>query len=118
MADGLEKPDEKRGLRLFGSPLRTGILVLTAALGDTYPSELARLLNARTSVVQRAIKDLEYDGLLATQPRTGIRRVTIDPRRYGARELIAYLERLAAAPPYTAILDNLRVRPRRQGKPL
>lgn len=113
-----ESPDERRGLRTFGLALRTGILVLTAGLGDSYPSELARLLGVRTSVVQRAVKELEYEGLLATQPRIGIRRVTIDPRRFGAKELIAYLERLAAAPPYSTILDAYRRRPRRQGKPL
>jgi DNA-binding IclR family transcriptional regulator len=105
--------------RVFGSPLRSRVLVLIAALGETYPAEIARLLKAPRFSVQRIVDDLENERLIATRLWGNERRVTLQPASVGAKELQAYLRKLADGyPEFREITDSLRRRPRRRGKPL
>lgn len=105
--------------KVFGSALRTRALVLVAALGETYPRELARLLKAPLFSVQRVIDGLDRERLIATRPWGGQRRVTLQPAAVGARELRSYLLRLAEAlPEIRRIAESERRRPRRKGKPI
>jgi predicted transcriptional regulator len=105
--------------KVFGSQLRSRVLVLVATLGETYPAEIARLLKAPRFSVQRIIDDLEGERLVATRLWGNERRVTLQPGSLGAKELRAYLLRLADGyPEFGKIADSLRRRPRRRGKSL
>lgn len=111
--------DNRPDVRLFGSPLRTGILVLTAMLEETYPSELAALLKAEPRSVIRFIDDFERDGVLATRLYGRQRRVTLNPNYYAYVELKALLDRIARDNrQYFFLVSSQRRRPRRRGKPL
>ena len=92
-----------RSSKLFGSAQRTDILVLIALLGDSYPTEMARLLGAPLRSTQRILEDLEDEGVLASRLVGRTRQVRLDPRFFAARDLKA----LAGA----AGLDPARLSP-------
>jgi predicted transcriptional regulator len=111
----VKRPD----IRLFGNPLRNGVLVLTSMLEETYPSELASFLGAEPKSVIRFIDELERDGVLATRVFGRQRRVTLNPNYYAYVELKALLDRIARDNhEYISLLSTQRRRPRRRGKPL
>jgi hypothetical protein len=102
----------------FGSRRRTEVLVLVALLGESYPSEIARLLGAPLFSVQKIVDSLDREGILATRLMGGTRRVSLDPRWFAARELEALLLRLAEAEPrLQKAAAGRRSRPRRARKP-
>ncbi|MDP3938857.1 MAG: hypothetical protein Q8R92_12090 [Deltaproteobacteria bacterium] len=105
--------------KLLGSERRTQVLVMTALLGETYPTELARLLEAPLYSVQTIVDALDKEGVFATRRVGSSRRVSLDPRYYAYKELRELLLRLAEAEPeLRAAAARRRSRPRRAGKPL
>ena len=113
----MNTPRKRQGL--FGSRRRTEILVTIALLGETYPSELARLLKAPLYSVQNIVAALDLDGVVATRISGGSRRVSLDPRYFAYAELKDLLLKLADAEPgLRAVAASRRSRPRRAGKPL
>ena len=103
----------------FGSRARTRTLVALQLLTETYARELARLLGLSLSSVQKALRSLERDGLIAGRTAGRTRLYRLSPRAFARRELERYLERLSE--PEAALRDRaarLRRRPRRTGKPL
>ena len=105
--------------KLLGSRRRTEVLIMTALLGDTYPTELARLLEAPLYSIQTIVRDLDREGVLATRRVGGSRMVSLDPRYFASKELLALLLRLAEAEPeLREAATSRRSRPRRAGKPL
>jgi DNA-binding transcriptional ArsR family regulator len=103
---------------LFGSRMRTALLMLVAVLEETYPAELARYLGATISSVQRTLDKVEDEGLLATRPLV-VRAVTLNPLYPAAKELRALLLRLAEGYPiYRELKESRRTRPRRRKKRL
>ncbi len=102
---------------IFGSPLRSRALILVAALGETYPSELAALLQARLLPVQRVIASLEDAGMVATRKRGQTRIVSLNTRWFAYQELYALLMRCSERPEFAALLA-VRRRPRAIAKPL
>jgi DNA-binding IclR family transcriptional regulator len=104
---------------LLGGPRRTQVLVLTALLGETYPTELARLLQAPVYSVQRIVDGLDKAGVFATRLSGRTRRVSLDPRFFAFKELRQLLLRLAeASPELQELAVRRRSRPRRAGKPM
>ena len=102
----------------FGGTARTRVLVALHLLEESYPRELARVLGASLSGVQRALLGLERDGLVAARTVGRMRLFRFDPRYFALRELRVYVMKLALAE--TAIesrIASLRRRPRRTGKP-
>jgi DNA-binding MarR family transcriptional regulator len=94
------------------------MLLLIAVLEETYPAELARLLGSSIFSVQRSLDSLESEGLISSR-KLVVRRVTLNPLFPAARELKAFLLRIAEGyPEYAALKESLRQRPRRRGKPL
>src|SRR5437868_7334990 len=79
----------------FGSPTRTRVLLVIHALGDSYAREMARILVAPLSVVQKAIYSLERDGIIAARSVGRTRLFRIDPRYFAASEVRSLLDRLA-----------------------
>ncbi len=105
-----------RAPAIFGSKLRTAILMLTATLEETYPAELARYLKTSISNIQRALDRLEIERLIATRPLV-VRAVTLNPLFPGNKELRAFLLRLVDGyPEYGQVKEAQRQRPRRRGK--
>jgi DNA-binding transcriptional ArsR family regulator len=103
----------------FGAQGRTRILLALRVLGDSYPRELARLLESPLSSVQKALRSLELDGLVAGRSVGRTRLYQLNPRYFAADALFAYLSRLSE--PEQGLKDRaaaLRRRPRRSGKPL
>jgi DNA-binding transcriptional ArsR family regulator len=103
----------------FGSQTRTRVLLALELLGDAYPRELARALGSQLSAVQRALRSLERDNLVAGRPLGRIRLYRLNPAYLALPQLRRYLRRLADGDEdLQARLSNLRRRPRRTGKPL
>ena len=104
---------------IFGSALRTKILVLTALLRETYVGQLASLMETSPSSVARAVDRLERERLIAGR-RWGVeRRITLDPTMPFSGELQSLLLKIAASSPeYEAAAGSIRTRPRRRGKPI
>jgi DNA-binding transcriptional ArsR family regulator len=122
MPVGVPSYDERdwnvRAPVLFGSRMRTALLMLVAVLDETYPGELARYLGATISSVQRTLDKVEDEGLIATRPLV-VRAVTLNPLYPAAKELRALLLRLAEGyPEYKQIKESRRARPRRRNKRL
>jgi DNA-binding IclR family transcriptional regulator len=104
-------------MRILGSRRRTEVMILVALLGDTYPTEIARLLQAPLYSAQKIVDSLEREGVVATRLRGGTRWVSLDPRFFAARELRALLLRLAEAEPeLRKAAEGRRSRPQRGGK--
>src|SRR6266508_670546 len=103
----------------FGSPTRTRVLLALRLLGQSYPRELARLLGVPLSVVQKAVRILELDGLVASRSVGRTRLVQLEPRHLARESLEQFLPRARAARRCTARpARQLRRRPRRAGNPL
>jgi DNA-binding transcriptional ArsR family regulator len=103
---------------IFGTQMRTRLLLLVATLAETYPAELSRYAGASISSIQRTLDLLEREGLIATRQRV-VRRVTLNPTYPAAKELKAFLLRIAEGfPQYQEIRESIRRRPRKRRKPL
>lgn len=103
----------------FGSPTRTRLLVALELLEQSYARELGRLMRSPLSVVQKGIASLERDGLIVGRLLGRTRLFEINPRYFAAKELRAYLDRLAATDSaLKSRISELRRRPRRTGKRL
>jgi len=102
----------------FGGQARTRVLLALRLLGDSYPRELARLLEMPVNGVQQAVRGLERDGLVAGRLVGRTRLLQINPRYFAREELLRYLWRLAEADgELQGRTAALRRRPRRAGKP-
>lgn len=103
---------------IFGTEQRTRLLLLIAILEETYTAELSRYGGSSISSVQLTLDVLEREGLIATGGAI-VRAVRLNPTYPAARELKAFLMRIAEGyPQYEAIRESLRRRPRRRGKKL
>lgn len=103
----------------FGGQARTRVLIALRLVDESYPRELARLLEVPLAGVQGALRGLERDGLVAGRTAGRTRLVRLNPRYFAREELQRYLLALAGA---DAALERrvnaLRRRPRLAGKPL
>jgi len=102
----------------FGGVTRTRVLLALQLLNESYPRELARVLNAPISGVLKALRRLELDGLVAGRTMGRLRLFRINPRYFAVAPLRQYLEQLTY--PEEDLRQNvsrLRRRPRRTGKP-
>jgi DNA-binding transcriptional ArsR family regulator len=79
----------------FGSQTRTRVLLALELIGDAYPRELARALGSQLSPVQRALRSLERDRLVAGRTLGRVRLYRIDPTYVAVAELRRLLRRLA-----------------------
>lgn len=103
----------------FGSQTRTRALLALHLLGESYPRELARVLEVPLSGIQKALTSLELDGLVAGRTVGRMRLYQLEPRYFALDALQAFLGRLSE--PQAELrgrLAALRRRPRRAGKPV
>jgi hypothetical protein len=104
--------------RLFGTSIRTAILVGLRLLEESYPSELAMLLGTRLYSVQKVLQSLESEGVVVSRTFGNTRRVTLNPRYFAHAQLAALLWELGSHDPaLQRALAAKRRRPRRMGKP-
>jgi hypothetical protein len=103
----------------FGSQARTRVMLGLRLLEDSYPRELARLLDVPLNGVQMALRGLERDGLVAGRLVGRTRPYRLNPRYFARDELQRYLLRLAEPEEQLRQrASQLRCRPRFTGKPL
>lgn len=103
----------------FGSQTRTRVLLALGLLEGSYARELSRLLETPLSNVQKALRTLEIDGLVAATAVGRTRLFRLNPRYFARDALRSFVLRLAE--PETRLhssIEALRRRPRRTGKPL
>jgi len=102
----------------FGGKTRTLVLVALSLLEESFPRELARVLEVPLNGIQQAIKGLEADGIVSGRTAGRTRLFRLNPSYFARKELKTYLQRLAE--PETELAGRvaaLRRRPRRTGKP-
>ncbi len=105
--------------RLFGTPVRTRVLLALTLLEQTYPRELARVAKVPLMSVQRIVNDLERQGVVASRLRGAQREVRLNPAYFAWSELRALLLRLSETnQPLLRQVESMRRRPRRAGKQL
>jgi DNA-binding FadR family transcriptional regulator len=95
------------------------VLLALRLLTESYPRELARVLDTSLNGVQQALRGLEVDGIVAGRNAGRTRLFTLNPRYFAYEDLRRYLLRLAS--PELELkkrIEDLRRRPRRTGKPL
>ena len=103
----------------FGGQARTRVLLALRLLEESYPRELARVLDLPLNGVQMALRGLERDGLVAGRSAGRTKLFRLNPRYFAREELQRYLLRLTQ--PEEELRQRvalLRRRPRRTGKPL
>lgn len=103
----------------FGGRTRTLVLMALGSLGESFPRELARVLEVPLNGVQQALRSLEDDGLVVGRTVGRTRLFGLNPRYFARGELTLYLKRLIE--PETELKDRIslvRKRPRRTNKPL
>jgi DNA-binding transcriptional ArsR family regulator len=103
----------------FGGQVRTRVLLALRLLSESFPRELARVLDRPLSGVQRALQGLEKDALVSSRPMGRIRLYRLNPRYFARGELERYLLKLTE--PEERLrreVEGMRRRPRRPGKPL
>lgn len=103
----------------FGSQSRTRVLLALRLLDESYPRELARLLELPLSGVQGALRGLERDGLVAGRLAGRTRLVRLNPRYFARDALQRYLLAMTDADRDLQLrVSDLRRRPRVSGKPI
>ena len=103
----------------FGSQSRTRVLLALHLLDDSYARELSRLLEMPLSNVQKALRTLEIDGLVAARPAGRTRVFQLNPRYFARDALRTFLLRLVEPESHLkSSIESMRRRPRRTGKPL
>jgi DNA-binding transcriptional ArsR family regulator len=103
----------------FGSQTRTRILLVLQLLRESYPRELARILDISLSVVLKAVRSLERDRLIEGQLVGRTRVYRLDPQYFASHELTRLLARLAEADKdLQDKLTRIRRRPPQSGKSL
>jgi predicted transcriptional regulator len=104
---------------LFGSKLRTDILLAIGMLEETYASELARLLGVSFTAVQRILEGLENDGVLIGRLVGRTRFIQIDQKWFGAKPLSELLRTLGERnPDLRNRIESVRLNPRNRDKPI
>jgi len=101
---------------LFGSKVRTDVLVAIGRLDLTYPSELARVLGLRIVEVQRAVAALERTGAVVSRRVGSTRTIALNRQFPAAEALYALLLKMSEEPIYRERWKNVRRRPRALGK--
>ena len=101
---------------LFGSRVRTDVLIAVGRLGSAYLSELARLLGKRPIEVQRAVSSLERAGVLETRLVGKVRMVELNRRFPEYQQLADMLLVMSERPLYAGRWKTQRRRPRAMGK--
>ncbi len=103
----------------FGSRTRTRVILSLELLGESYPRELSRVLGTGLSVIQKALRSLELDGLVAGRLVGRTRLYSINPGFFAAKEVHRLARRLADADEdLRRRVGAMRTRPRRSGKPV
>jgi DNA-binding transcriptional ArsR family regulator len=83
----------------FGGKTRTSILLALGLLSESYPRELARVLETSLYGVQEALRGLEVDGLVSGRKDGRTHLFRLNPRHFTLEDLRRYLLRLAEPEP-------------------
>jgi hypothetical protein len=84
---------------LFWTNLRTDVLLLVAALGETYMAELFIAVKRNTQQVGARLDELVAEGLLRNGVVSGVNLHSLDPRFGAARPLKRFLDAMLTTRP-------------------
>ena len=102
---------------IFGSKTRSNALLTIYLLQETHASEVARVLEISLSQAQKAIDSLERAGMIVGIEEGRARRVRLNTRIFGLKELTALLAKLSEQEVgLQERLAEVRRRPRRASK--
>lgn len=102
---------------IFGTRTRSDTLLVLGMLGESYASEIARVLGTSLTGIQRALESLELAGVIVGVKRGVERRFRLDPRGPYTPELQVLLDKMALHDVgLQERLAETRRRPRRTGK--
>lgn len=88
-------------------------------LEESYPRELARILELALNGIQQALRSLELDGLIVLRTAGRTRLVRLNPRYFAYEDLQRYLLTLSGTETeLRRRVATMRRRPRRTGKEL
>jgi len=104
--------------KLFGTQVRTDVLVAAGRLGTTYVSEIAKLLDRRPLEVQGAVASPVLAGVLQTRRFGTIRTVELNRRFPEYAVLVNLLLKMSERTIYAQRWKAFRRRPRAMGKAL
>jgi len=107
------------GFDVFGTGIRTKVLIAISIMEETHPPELAKILGVGVTTVRNALSTLEQADLVVGRLEGNTRRVRLNPRFRAYPQLKDLLDALALGE--LALLSkiaDLRRRPRRDGKAL
>ena len=104
--------------KIFGSRVRTEVLVALALIGPSYVYQLARVLGYKPTEVRRAVGSLEFSDLVRTRRFGTVRMVELNRRLPEFKALLTFLLLLGERPNYARKWKIARRRPRAIGKAL
>jgi len=81
----------------FGSRTRTRVLIALRLLKQSYARELSRFLRLPVSVVQKGIRSLERDNLIAGRLEGKTILLRLNPNYFAAAEIQALVNKLIEA---------------------
>lgn len=88
-------------------------------LEESYPRELARILELSLNGIQQALRSLELDGLVVLRTAGRTRLAQLNPRYFAYEDLQRYLLTLSGTETeLRRRIATMRRRPRRTGKDL
>ena len=100
--DGDDFPT-KRYDRLFGTSVRTRVLLAIAAIGETDVTDLTRLLAMQSRSTWNTANHLQREGLIRSKIKGRRRALELDPDYFAARELSRLLRRLSRDSEYSVL---------------
>jgi len=104
---------------IFGTETRAKILLYLYSNGESYPTEMARILGLYLNTVQNQLWNMEKEGLLYSRHRGKVRLFGLNPRYPFKKEIGALLEKaLTFISKEEKKIYFRRLRPRLIGKPL
>ena len=106
------------GERLFGSATRTRVLIALAALGESYPREIATLIEKPLISVQRILADLEDQGVIQSRVLGTVRLTTFTQNSVVMDLKTLLFEMLELDSVLSTRVSSMRRRPRAPGKKL
>ncbi|MFM9872284.1 MAG: winged helix-turn-helix domain-containing protein [Fimbriimonadaceae bacterium] len=105
------------GAEIFGSEIRTSILVLIQGQGETHAAELASMLGVSPQLIGHHLDKLEEEKLIVRRSVGKTRVTSMNPSFSIRVELTTLLEKMYLNDPfYQEATATMRKRPRAKGK--
>ena len=105
---------------LLDSEVKEKVLLYICVNGESYPREIAKAFGFNLNTVQNQLRNLEKGAVLYSKLKGRVRLFGLNPRYPFKKEIVALLEKALVFYPENekSRISDVRLRPRRTGKPL